>query len=143
MKLVYWIEQPKDHPLHAIARKLGFLQSGWERPHYLNHGTGIIDREAVEQSYAALDDSIEPGLPLIINLEHFKWILRDHGKPISAHEWFERHRSIAVFMRQRWPNRLVGEWGLRIGAHLWLNDLYREDWTCGVLPIYRRAGARA
>ena len=139
--LVYWIEQPDDHPLHKIAKDLGFVRSGWVRPNkYLDHGTGIVDRFKMGGVYIGPDVLLPPDIPLIVNLEHFTWILNDGSGPVSAYDWLQTHRAVAAFMQQQFINRLVGEWGLRIGWNKDLNKLYRNSWTCGIVSIYRRDG---
>ena len=135
MKLVYWFDKPDDHPLHVIALKFGFVRSGWVRPNkYLDHGKLIVDRESLDRVYDEVDHRLEPDVPIVINLEHFREIMA------GDMDWLQVHRSVDLHLRARYINRLVGEWGLRIGWNKNLNKLYRKSWTCGIVSIYRRDG---
>ena len=141
MKLVYFIDKPDYHPLHCIAHDLGFVRSGWVGwGHIINPHTLEMNRYDIEAEFDRIDARLEPGLPLIPDTERWGYILRDGSGPIPAWDWLQRNRSLALYLRQRFLNRLIGTWGLRIGVHDVLNKLYRDSFTCGVISIYRRDG---
>ena len=141
MKLVYRIDKPNDHPLHEVAKRLGITKSGYVAPKLIrNPRTLEVFRDGLIAEYDRLDSTLPPGIPLVVNLEHFRIIKQPDGDwPLSAYDWLQTHHSVAIHMRGRHVNRLVGEWGLRIGKNKDLNKLYRNNWTCGILSVYRRA----
>ena len=140
VQLVYWLNLPPTQPLHKIAKDLGFTPSGWVAPkHIRNPRTLIIKKPSLTLAYDELDATLDSGTPLAINLEHFRIITQPAGDwPLSAYDWLQRLRSVGLFMRARYPNRLIGNWGLRMGSDNDLNALYVQDYTCGVLSTYRR-----
>ena len=135
MTLLYWLDKPPDHPLHKTAKDLGFTRSGWWPPReYRQRGTDIINPGAISAAYDYLNMALPPGIPLVINLEGYRRIIA------GDYDWLQVHRSVGLSMRPRFVNRLIGDWGLRYGEDHWLNNLYAQDYTCGVISLYRWQG---
>ena len=140
MRLTYWLSdvywQGTD-PLHDHFEKEGFDLSGFVRPsRYLNYHKGSIRWQGIDYWYGDLDRRIASDLPLVVDLERNVWITNDGSGPISAQEWFQNRRNVAVYMRAKWPHRLITNYAQPATA---ANEiLHREGcaWTAGSVSMY-------
>lgn len=125
--------------LRADGMRMGYLPSGFVPPsQYFNHSTGAVNRDGLIASYDPLDRALPSVVPLEVDFEHQSWITKEDG-PIDPYEYMNRMKSVALFMRQRYPNRLISNWGAPVSQHWMLYEAGKE-WTCGDVSAYWRDG---
>lgn len=141
MRLTCWftdtVIDPEWRELYKFAETLRVNRGGYERPsYYFNSRTGVIDYIGLLDRYGQLDKLLPCWVPLLIDLEHNFWFIRENN-PLTPLEWFKARRDVAQFCRKTWPNRLVGNWNIP-RDDIQLLERLGCAWTIGCKSTYMK-----
>ena len=138
-RLTYYMTADVSDDLVEVAEALQYTRGGFLRPNlYLDHSTGHVHRDRLDRAYTSLEAELPTWVPLVVNLEHTRWITEGNG-PVTGYEWFRRRESVAMFMRARFVNRLIGSWGEPVSNHP-LTFRSGKSWTVAAVSAYWRDG---
>jgi len=144
MRLTYWLSDVNwqgSDPLHTHFVDEGFALSGFVRPsRILNQATGAIRWAGIDYWYGQVNRIIDSDLPLVVDLELNKWITRPGSGPITPQEWFQNRRNVSVYMRAKWPHRLITNYAQPSNVDNEILHRLGCAWTAGSVAMYWKQG---
>jgi hypothetical protein len=144
MRLTYWLSDVNwraSDPLHDHFSDEGFDLSGFVRPsRYLKFQDGSIRWQGIDHWYSMMDRMIAGDLPLVVDLEKNTWITQPGSGPITPEQWYKNRRDVSVYMRAKWPHRLITNYAQPSNVDNEILHRLGCAWTCGSVSMYRREG---